>query len=86
MIPWLDMCALNIQQYTSYVYNVQDMFNKIEDALSLCYKGCGPHVVTLLDWMLTFESHMARFLVENKYQEDTCHNKIGLCANIVIQT
>ena len=40
----------------------------------------GPSVVTLLNWTPIFEQYMARLIVKNGHQKDTCYNEIALCA------
>ncbi len=42
-------------------------------------KVCESYVVTLLDDTFVFEWYMARFVVKSGYQEDMCHEGIGLC-------
>ena len=43
-------------------------------------KACGPYVVILMAWMPIVEWYMARFVVKNGQQKDTCCNEIRLCA------
>jgi hypothetical protein len=37
-------------------------------------------VVILLNQIQIFERYMAKLVIKNEHQKDTCHNKIGLCA------
>ena len=46
----------------------------------LIYQGLWILAVTLLDETFIFEWYMARFIVKNGRQKDTCYNEIGLCA------
>lgn len=43
-------------------------------------KVWGPYVVTLLNWTPIFEWSMARLVVNNTHQNDTCYNDARLCA------
>ena len=55
-------------------------FNKLLKVVSWRHKVCGPYAVTLLYRTPIFEWYMARLVVKNGHQNDTCYNAIGLCA------
>ena len=45
-------------------------------------KICESYVVTLLDWKPTFEWYIARFLINNGHQNDTCYHEINLSLSL----
>ena len=40
------------------------------------FKFCGPYVVISLNWTSTFEWYIARLVVKNGHQKDTCYSEI----------
>ena len=43
----------------------------------------GPHVITLLNQIHISERYMARLVVKNGHQKDSCHYECGLCAQSI---
>jgi hypothetical protein len=42
-----------------------------------------PYVVTLLNKIPMVLWYVARFVLKNEHQQDTCHNEIGLCVRSI---